>query len=291
MADYCKFSFLGLVPLLLACDAVAYGQTANQIGDSQIRNKKKGHVRLEFTHFSGSSTEEASFKMACRNAIDVLWESAGKPKLPTIVIRSGRIRKGLGPFTRYKLSGDQPFAPAIVLLRAKPRNREKIIFQMGHEFGHVLAGPGGHAHVRWLEESLCECAALFALRENSRIFSDFAELESEKQYARSLAEYADRSIRITPPVKSLSKWYADHANYLMENATDYDFNLPASVAFLRYFEQNPTAWETIENLNRGPARSSLSDHLTGWRSRVSYKHKKHVKAIADMLGVKLKEVH
>ena len=159
---------------------------------------------------------------------------------------------------------------------------------MGHEFVHVLCGAmPGTREQKWFEESLCECAALYALR---RVAENYMEggLKTEKEYASLLLGSAKATLDSTPNIESLPKWYRQNQKHLEGNPTDYDFNLPATKTLLEYFERNPDAWATLIHVNAGGRKQkSFNSRLSSWRNRVKPKQKHHVNEIAELFGIHL----
>ena len=219
-------------------------------------------------------------EMVCRDAMTPIWNAAGSPPIPPIVI----INTEHGPLTQYERAQYDSF---VIHLNTEGARWSQITFQAAHEFCHALAVPRDlkHKH-KWLEEVYCECASHFALQRMAKTWAA-SEIAYKQKYAKSLKEYSDSRMAKAKQVQSLSNWYATNRNYLESNPTDYVFQLPASVALFKYMQANPQAWATIPYLNSGPPGDSLRAHFMLWQERVPQQHKQHIVSIASIFEIRL----
>jgi len=95
-----------------------------------------------------------------------------------------------GPISLFERT---PRGEIAIRLSSKERYHAQFIYQFAHELAHVRAKfqPAEHEN-KWLEETLCEAASLYALRELSRRWGQEAPSLSLKKYRLHLASYADK---------------------------------------------------------------------------------------------------
>lgn len=215
-----------------------------------------------------------------------LWEAAGKPPLhPILVIKSSE-----GPLVAYRRGENLEYR---VLLNVEGRLWARFAYQFSHEFCHILANYREVPNAQlWFEESLCECASLFALRQMGHTWKVTPPYANWKSYANSLTTYADDRIAKVAPMSDddLAKWYAKHRPELEKSGTNRELNAVLAVRLLKMFEQSPAAWQAVRAVNRGDAgeNSSLAAYLSGWHSRAEADDRKVIKEIAKALGISLK---
>src|SRR5690606_30807705 len=145
------------------------------------------------------------------------------------------VRGGSGPIVLYQRAEDGGYQ---VRLSARDTYWAQYAFQFAHEVGHILCGydtvqSGNH----FLEETICETASLFALRQMARTWRDAPPYPNWASYARHLHQYAqDRMTSASlPEGTTLAEWYTQHAAHLRENATDREKNLLIASAVLPLF--------------------------------------------------------
>jgi hypothetical protein len=143
---------------------------------------------------------------------------------------------------------------------------------------HVLAGhvrkdsqwTGTDGAAGWLEESLCECGSLFALRAMSKTWETEPPYTNWKSFAPKLADYANQ--RMTDPKHQLREKQT-FVNWLKANIDDLrgaccmrEKNTLIAMQMLPVFEKHPEGWASMIHFRRsesGP-QASLADHFRGW---------------------------
>ena len=166
-------------------------------------------------------------------------------------------------------------------------------FQFAHEFCHILCGydEDPHRH-KWLEETFCEIASLFVLRRSAETWKTKPPYAHWKDYAKSLAAYADERIKASPlPAgKTLADWRRDHADALAKNATDRAKNNVAAVQLLPLFEKEPEQWASVAWLNteKLDEATTFEQYLSAWHKNCPEKHRGFVKKIAKALAIEIR---
>jgi len=166
-------------------------------------------------------------------------------------------------------------------------------FQFAHEFCHILCNyDEDPSRCKWFEEAICEVASLFVLRRSGETWKARPPYPNWKEYAKSLAEYADGRIKAAPlPAgKTLAEWYKENADALAATAVDRERNTIAAVQLLPFLEKAPEHWEAVTWLNTEKLTPShtLPEYLRAWRSNAPEKHRGFITDLAKALGVDLK---
>ena len=179
----------------------------------------------------------------------------------------------------------------------------QLAFQFAHEFAHALAGHcddwrGCWIRDRganlWLEETLCETAALFALRSMAREWKTRPPYPNWKPYAASLASYAEDRLaegrRELKPDADVTAWLRTKERHLRASSVHRELNLALAARLLPLFERQPSGWEAVTYLNRGRRRDpnlTLRQHLEDWRDACPPRHRAFVGELAALLGAPL----
>lgn len=162
-------------------------------------------------------------------------------------------------------------------------------YQFGHEFGHILCNyrPAKNPNI-WFEESLCETAAMFAIRRMAKSWRENPPYPNWKSYAGALEDYADKYIRSVPKVGKFAKWFEKN-EALLRRFDRPSFNVVAVHALLPLLEKNPEHWNALGWLNQWGVNQELTfaEYLADWNRRVPQMHKPFVADIARAFNVRL----
>lgn len=162
-------------------------------------------------------------------------------------------------------------------------------YQFGHEFGHILCNYRSAKNPNiWFEESLCETAAIFAIRRMAKSWRERPPYPRWKSYAGALEDYADAYIRAVPKVDDFAAWYEKN-EVLLREFDRPSFNVVAVRALLPLLEKNPEHWNALRWLNRWDPNRELTfvAYLADWHGRVPEMHKEFVADIAKAFNVQL----
>ena len=198
------------------------------------------------------------------SSAEPLWQHFPNRELKPILVEP----KG-GPITLFERG---PAGEYRVRLNTGDRLWAQHAFQFSHEFCHILCGyRAGPNRNKWFEESMCELASLFALRQMSESWKTAPPYPNWKDYSGALASYADDRMKNSklPPGETLADWYLAHEDQLALDAVNRDFNLVVAGALLPMFERQPQRWESGEFLNgTGPIEAqSFAVYLNDWHQR------------------------
>jgi hypothetical protein len=168
-------------------------------------------------------------------------------------------------------------------------------YQFAHELCHILCkyykvDLSQNPRNQWFEETLCETASLFVLRQmtldwqNSpdKYFRSCAPIF--KDYAQSVLDETDINL---PPNTSLSKWYQRNEQLLRQNYLLRDKERIVANILLPLFEESPEHWQAIAYLNEAPFEPAkpFTRYLSDWHQFVPEKHKPFVKKIASLFEI------
>lgn len=272
-------NMLLLVSLLLLAAPVAAGE------------EKAAGLPKETPQLSIRVLGAEEWKCEVRDVEKVLYSAAGElwryfpeRRLPPMEVSA----RG-GPIVLFNRG---PQGHIRVRLNTGERLWAQMAFQFAHEFGHILCEfDDKHAPTKWLEESLCETASLFALRRMARTWEKDPPYPNWRSFAPHLAEYAAERLKKAklPEGKTFPQWYRENAEALRANATDRDRNTVLAGVLLPLLEAEPEAWEAVSYLNKEtfPGPYTFQDHLKAWRRQCPEKHRAFVSKVAKTFEISL----
>ena len=192
-----------------------------------------------------------------------------------------------GPITLYQrnLRGE-----IVVRLDSKDRKWSQLAYQMAHEFGHIVCRTKKADRSNlWFEESLCELASIFAIRQMAKSWQSSPPYPNWKDYSTALDDYADDLIEKHdfPADITMADWYQSHAETLRKDPTQRELNGKVAVHLLSWFESGPQNWQAIHYLNVGFTKEpqSFAEYLTAWHYHTPTKHQPFVAKLAKEFGV------
>jgi hypothetical protein len=213
-------------------------------------------------------------------------------KLPLIKVEHGDDT----PIALFeKVSGGQ----YVILLTAKDRHWSQLAYQFAHELTHVLSNFDNsalrQANARdpnqWFEESLCEAASLFALKQMAATWEVSPPYEDWKGYAPALRRYAEdmkrESHRRLPEGMTLANWFSQNEKTVRSNPYQRASNEIVATRLLALLEQHPDQWGALSYLNHDSkaAASDIREYLQQWYQSCPEAHKHFVQQVMVELGV------
>ncbi len=213
-----------------------------------------------------------------------LWQYFPDRKLDPILVEP----RG-GPIVLFKRGKQGEY---FVRLNTGETYWSQYIYQFAHETCHILCRyREGDESNKWFEESLCELASLFVLRQMADRWEKQPLFAHWKGYEKSMRTYAEDRMKLglLPANKTLAQWRREHAEALTKNATDRDRNQVVAVALLPLFEKTPEHWEAVWHLNEGDVRKvrTFEEHLLNWHENTPKKRQAFVRSIAAAFEVKI----
>ncbi len=187
-------------------------------------------------------------------------------------------------------------------LQARDRLWARFAYQFAHEFCHALAlhsnSPGQHWHSlshcnRWLEESICETASLFALRAMRKEWAMNPPYPIWQGYSAKLGEYAQTMIddpqRQLQQNQGFGEWFNENEQLMRANAELREKNNIVAAQLLPLFEQEPFGWKSICFINLLPQDShkTLAQHFLDWLHACPVGSRSFVIRLSGVFGLSL----
>ena len=194
-----------------------------------------------------------------------------------------------GPITLYRRGTNNEH---LVRLNTGNRAWAQLAFQFSHELCHILCNYRNVENPQlWFEETLCECASLFALRQMAKTWKTDPPYSNWKSYSSALNDYAAQRLKVLQSDKqSAEQIYVANRSKLESSGTDRDLNNRLAAKLLPLFEKDPTAWEAVQYLNRGPAQENVDfqSYMEGWYERVPEQKKVFVVRVGKLFGLSIR---
>lgn len=217
-------------------------------------------------------------RRVCLSSANTMWQHVPDEKLDPISVWQSK----QGPIVLYKRGKGGSYR---VGLDVNGTYWSQVGYQFAHEFCHILcryrADRNPH---KWFEESLCETASLFALRQMAETWKNKPPYSNWKDFHRSHATYAEDRIKEARQSedKTLAKWYRERKPRFNTDEYTRTIEHEAAIYLLPYFEEDPTRWAALQTLYapQGPPPESFTGLLKAWRNRAPEKHKGFVEELA-----------
>jgi hypothetical protein len=188
-----------------------------------------------------------------------------------------------------------PSGAYVIQLSAKDRRWSQFAYQFAHELTHVLSNfnnsPSRLASAndpnQWFEESLCEAASIFALRQLAATWEVAPPYPQWKNYAPALRRYADQMMaqahRALPTNQTLAGWFVQHEDSVRENPYLRQKNEMVASRLLQLLERNPEQWAAIGYLNQDQRAvpKTIGEYLQRWFDGCPETHKAFVQELMN----------
>ena len=177
-------------------------------------------------------------------------------------------RSQTGPIVLYRRGNNGEY---LVRLNTQKTFWCQYAFQFAHELGHIICGyKKGNSSNSWFEESICETASLFVLKNMTKEWKKKPPYANWKPYALEFEKYANNRLKKHPwpSNQSVSFWYNKHKILLEKNPVNREKNTTIATRFLEFFNQNPKGWETCAFINKQKSdkKRSFKNYLFDWRN-------------------------
>lgn len=181
-----------------------------------------------------------------------------------------------------------------VELHARGENWHLYTYEFAHELCHILsnyeenARPGNSKYNQWFEETLCETASLYTLKNLAATWEKNPPSPDWGKETEKLNRFFDLLIaeghRQLPPHAPLAEWLMSNEERLRQNPYLREKNEVVANLLLPLFQRDPENWSSLSylNLEPGDASSSLQDYLRNWYLNAPPEHKTF---IADVLAL------
>ena len=180
-------------------------------------------------------------------------------------------RDSSGPIVLYQRT---PRGEVAMQLDSGHHYFSQLIYQFAHELAHIRADfqPVTHEN-KWLEETLCETASLFALRQLALRWEKKAPNSNLYNYRQHLTSYAERVMKSREPLtpKTSPAFYQKHRKTLRKSPTERNLNGAFANLILPLLEKEPVHWRTLAHFPRQKG-ATLAQHFLLWRTASPRKH-------------------
>lgn len=215
----------------------------------------------------GFKMSEGAIRTLFEAVIGIFPEPAAKKDPPIFLSRNPK-----GPIVLYERT---PRGEIAMQLDTGEYYYAQMIYQFSHELAHIRADfqPIDHEN-KWLEETLCETASLFALRQLAIRWADKAPNKALQGYRKHLTTYAERVMKTREPLtpKTSPEFYRKHRKSLRESPTKRTLNGSFANLILPLLEKDPGHWQTLSYFPRRKG-ASLAEHFEMWRKACPAKHR------------------
>lgn len=257
----------------------------SKVPEVKVQNQKPStelRIMVAAGDWGGSSLPD--IRKVCLSAATMLSQHLPDDGFAPITVQRGTS----GPVTLYQRGAGNEY---IVKLDTSNRAWAQCAFQFAHEFCHIVCNYRNTDNAQlWFEETLCECASLFALRRMSVEWRTNPPYSNWKSYSNALASYAEERISsYSNDDTTLADFYRSNKQSLEVDGTDRKLNTWMAVRLLPRFEGSPESWQALRYINLGPTseNQTFRAYLTGWHERVPEEHRGFVKSVAADFGVDL----
>ena len=250
------------------------------------RSGDKHGLRIVVLSDDWGDSQLEDIRRVCLSSAGTIWSQLPDDALSPILVR----RSHSGPISLFQRGKGSEY---VVKLDTSDKAWAQCAFQFSHEFCHIICNFRNAPNRQlWFEETLSECASLYALRRMAVEWKTKAPYANWTSYASALGDYADGRIKKYDGRKEpLSEFYQTHQGELEKNATKRELNGYMALKLLPLFEKSPSAWQSVRYINLGPQEenAAFKHYLSGWHDRVPAQHKPFVKQMAAEFGIELSQ--
>jgi len=236
-----------------------------------------------YVESQGWEAEAAEIQCLLTNVVQHFLRHYSQP--PTGRIRV-RFRPNDAPWidVRPERSDDFP-----IWLNATDRLWDQFVYQFAHEFCHILCDyerPRCNCN-HWIQESLCQTAALFALKQMAIAWQTAPPYQNWREYAERFDAYANRFIgeHRLPNGVALGDWLRENEPTLRANCYERSLTGLIAVQLLPFFQIFPQAWQSVWYL---PGSKEMSDNFVAkWHRTCPDEHRGFILQMAFLFGIKI----
>lgn len=278
------------LPLIIAslmCSLAHAGGEKSALPASPNSSKRMGlHLKVEEGGW-GKAQPEAIETVLYSVADELLSRLPKKLSAPIVVSHTDASPVALyrrGPAGEYR-----------VHLHASGENWHLYAYEFAHELCHILSnyeenvGAETIKYNQWFEETLCETASLFVLKNLAATWELAPPEPRWADEANSLRRFFDHLIaeghRQLPPHTPLRRWLGDNEERLRSDPYLRNQNEVVANLLLPLFQEDPQNWAALSYLNLDPsdARNSLGEYLRHWYQNAPSEHKDFIANVLALL--------
>lgn len=279
---------LPLIIASIACSLVhASPGQAGSSKELQHHSRKMG-LNLQVQGGGWGNAQKETIETVLYSVADELMSRLpNKLTAPIVVSHTNN-----GPVALYERG---PAGEYHIQLHASGENWHLYVYEFAHELCHILSnyeenvGPGTTKYNQWFEETLCETASLFALKNLAARWEVSPPAPQWTEQAKKLRRFFDHLLseghRQLPPHTPLGNWLQENEERLRRNPYLRNENEVIANLLLPLFQENPQNWAALNYLNLDPAdaRNSLGEYLRHWYENAPVEHKEFVGGVLALL--------
>lgn len=204
------------------------------------------------------------------------------------------VPRGTSPRVLYERG---PAGEYVVHLSARDQRWYQYAYQFAHELCHIVSnfdhkemvGDEAVADNQWFEESLCETASLFTLKQLARHWTatpPAGQWAAQAPVFAAYAQYLQSEPHRLAATQAPARWYRENQAALRADPYLRDKNEQAAALLLPLFEQAPVRWQAIAYLNRhkAGAAQSFDAYLADWHAACPAAHRELVRQTRALFG-------
>lgn len=278
------------LPLIVASLACTLAHADTDVTTSPVKplSSKKMGLNLDIQDGNWDGAPKESIETVLYAVADELMSRLPKKlAVPIVVSHTNGNPVALydrGPAGEYR-----------VHLHASGENWHLYVYEFAHELCHILSnyeenvGADTTKYNQWFEETLCETASLFTLKNLAATWEAMPPASRWSTEAKNLRRFFEHLIaeghRQLPANTPLVSWLRDNEKRLREDPYCRAENEVVSNLLLPLFQQNPQNWEALSYLNLSPsdARNSLSEYLRNWYENAPPEHREFIGNVLSLL--------
>lgn len=281
-----RYLRLPLIVAAISCSFVHADEAKTLSARPGFKSKEMG-LRIDVQGDGwGSASRESIETLLYSVADELLSRLPANLAVPIVVAHTNRSPAVLferGPAGEYQ-----------VQLHATGEAWHLYVYEFAHELCHILSNfddNGGTQNARynqWFEETLCETASLFALKNLAARWESTPPaprwLEAAKKLQRFFDHLVSEGHRQLPPHTPLTAWLQENEEQLRPNPYLRQKNEVVANLLLPLFRDDPQDWAALGYLNLDPAdaRNNLRNFLLRWYTNAPLEHKHFVAGILAM---------
>ena len=281
-----RYMRLPLIVAAISCSFVHADEAKTLAARPGFKSKEMG-LRIDVQGGGwGSANKESIETLLYSVADELLSRLPANLAVPIVVAHTDR-----SPVVLYERG---PAGEYQVQLHASGENWHLYVYEFAHELCHILsnfdenAGPQNVRYNQWFEETLCETASLFALKNLAARWESSPPAPRWSEAAKKLRRFFDHLLfeghRQLPLHTPLTAWLQENEEQLRKDPYLREKNEVVANLLLPLFRDEPQDWAALSYLNLDPsdARNSLRHYLLRWYSNAPLEHKHFVAGILAM---------
>lgn len=288
-----RYMRLPLIIASVACTLVQ-AEEAPPVARKDAFNSKQMGLRLDVRDGEWAGARRESIETVLYGVADELLSRLPKKLDYPIVVSH---TEG-NPVALYERG---PQGEYLVRLHASGENWHLYAYEFAHELCHILsnyeenAGAQTTSYNQWFEETLCETASLYTLKNLAATWATAPPAPEWAPEAKRLERFFNHLLaeghRQLPEHTPLASWLHENEERLRNNPYLRNENEVVANLLLPLFEEDPQNWAALNYLNLEPsdARNTLKEYLLHWYCNAPNEHRLFIASILAIFKLQVQE--